>query len=264
MRLEHGNVSYQGDSWKELAELVSRDGDFPFQELPEDSLTRLYEAGRWWDKMGEARRRPGVSRLLRQVGEGEVPILLYKEGFTGPLLEVGNFPRLGGALRLENGSESWLYSEGVNSFIPFLHLFKAVGGNPHRLSGTGRALAVEMWRGMIGVLDRVFDLGADDDASHLLRVNRAAGAYVISRRPYQFELELGGDVDSSFNVGKVTSRCLLAHLAPCATLLDLRDRVRLSGGPLRVVHADQADALIRREFHELENGYMVIEVGDAV
>lgn len=265
MRLEHGDVSYLGDSWVELAGLISRDGEFPFHELPEDSLVRLYEHGRWWDKMGEAHRRPGVSRLLRQVKAGEVPILLYKEDFTGPLLKVGEFAHLGGPLRVANGSESWSYGRDVDSFDLFLRLSKWVGGDPRRLSDTGRALAVEMWRGMIQVLTRVFDLGAEDGATHLLRVNRAAGAYVISRIPCQVEgISPGGDVDSSHNVGKVTSRCLLAHLAPCATLLGLGDRVRLSGGPLRVVHAEQADALIRREFRELKNGYMIVEVGDEV
>lgn len=265
MRLVAGEKTYLGADWRELAELVSQDGDFPFHELPEASLVRLYEAGRWWNKMEEARRRPGACRLLRQVEEGEVPILLYKEDFTRPLLEVGDFTRLGGPLRTENGSESWFYSGGVDSFNLFLRLSKSVGGDPRRLSGTGRALAVEMWRGMLGVLTKVFDLGAEDGVTHLLRVNRAAGAYVISRIPCPVEgLSPGGDVDSSRNVGKVTSRCLLAHLAPCATLLGLGDRVRLSGGPLRVEHAEQADELIGREFHELKNGYMIVEVGDEV
>lgn len=78
MRFEHANTSYLGESWAELSELVSWDDSFPFGELSESDLTRLYEAGRWWSDSG-VRERPGVRGFLGRVEAGERPYLLVHD-----------------------------------------------------------------------------------------------------------------------------------------------------------------------------------------
>lgn len=76
MRLEAGGSAYLGDSWGELAALASRDGDFPFEEVGHDCLTRLYEAGQWWYPWGS--HRPGIAHLRELISAGRVPYVLAR------------------------------------------------------------------------------------------------------------------------------------------------------------------------------------------
>lgn len=79
MRLEAGRSTYLGDSWKELAALASWDGEFPFEEVGHDCLTRLYEHGRWWRHWES--HRPGIARLRELISAGRVPYVLTRDRF---------------------------------------------------------------------------------------------------------------------------------------------------------------------------------------
>lgn len=78
VRFEHGSAAYLGDSWGELAGLVSWDEDFPFDGLPEATLTRLYEHGCWWSDSAVL-GRPGVRRLMEMVSDGRLPYVLHQQ-----------------------------------------------------------------------------------------------------------------------------------------------------------------------------------------
>lgn len=80
MRLDAGGTTYRvSGSWSEMAELVSLDVKFPFEELPEDSLVRLYEQGRWWDQHGRSWGRPGVMRQREMSVCGGLPYIVYQQ-----------------------------------------------------------------------------------------------------------------------------------------------------------------------------------------
>lgn len=124
MRFEHGDVSYLGESWGELADLVSWDGEPTSHELPEDVLIRLYEAGRWWSS-ASVRKRPGVRGLLDEIREGARPYMLVQELRDGDcevrlrdyLLEgAASSKREGTSLLVETGHQAFELWYGGNTF----------------------------------------------------------------------------------------------------------------------------------------------------
>lgn len=73
-QLFDGTTTCLASDWRELAELVSEDGDFDFSQLYPSEVQSLFEVGRWWEK-----NRPGITRLEQQVRDGAADYFTYTD-----------------------------------------------------------------------------------------------------------------------------------------------------------------------------------------
>lgn len=209
VRFEFGDTAYLVEGWAGFSELVSWDGDFPFGELSESDLTRLYEAGRWWSGT-EVRGRPGVRGFLMGVEAGERPYLLVQDLKGGDcevrledylLRDAPSSERGAGFVMVETGRKPFAFWYGGDTFAQNHGLLLCKHAHEwieiKRLeAGRLPSLLLEVAREVRSILlrDLVEVSRGQSSGGTGVRIHRVSGeeeVYVVARRPESFLNPLG-------------------------------------------------------------------------
>lgn len=213
MRFEHGDTTYLGEGWAGFSELVSWDEDFPFGELSESDLTRLYEAGRWWSDSG-VRERPGVRGFLGRIEVGERPYLLVQDLRSGNcevrledylLRDAPSSERGARFVMVETGHKTFELWYGGDTFAQDNALLLCERAHEwveiKRLeAGRFPPLLLEVARGARSILlrDLVEVSRGQSSGGTGVRIHRVSGeeeVYVVARRPESFLNPLGLQIE---------------------------------------------------------------------
>lgn len=245
VRFEHGSAAYSGRGWRELSELVSQDKEFPFEGLPEATLTRLYEHGQWWSDFAVL-GRPGVRLLQEMLSDGRLPYVLHQQmgddDLSGGYVALGDF-LLGGVESAERSGERLYLDIGYGCSVPLWyggaplalqcrHVYDLVVSGeleverfPPLLLGMARRERADL----LSIFAEAFrSSGGAGEGVCLHRV--AEGVYVVSRVPgalpflrsLGLRVEEGGNLSHAvqeMGLGNGRDTALMADLVVCSGIL---------------------------------------------